>query len=391
MPAPSTSKRLSSPPEQSSKSLTPLSSGIIALGAGLWHVSPNHRPFTLTDPSISFPYVVHEKISTATLFLVTVVAPLVLTAVISLLLPPATSSPLSRITNNNRALTWRRKLWAWHAAWLGLALSFALSFLFVQGMKNLFGKPRPDLLSRCDPDFENQANYQLGGYPQVLNGFYLVSSTICRQKDKAKLDDGFSSFPSGHATYSWAGMLFLALFLASRFGFAIPYLPFTSNHPSSSSSATTANGSAARHPGSTPSPSEPAERSAAAPPLVLFLLPLIPVCIATYISSTRFSDFRHHPFDIIFGSLMGTAFSLLTFRLYHMPVRRGGGGSWGPRNSGAAFGLMFAKRRELDERKRTDEVAGGDVELGKVDGSAGEGRLNRDSNVIASPQDSGRV
>lgn len=67
-------------------------------------------------------------------------------------------------------------------------------------MRNLFGKPRPDLLSRCDPDYENQADYALGGFPQVLNGLYLVSSTICRQPDKTVLNEGFASFPSGHAS-----------------------------------------------------------------------------------------------------------------------------------------------------------------------------------------------
>ena len=75
-----------------------------------------------------------------------------------------------------------------------------MSFFFTQGMKNLFGKPRPDLLSRCNPDYQNQAQYAVGGLSQVLEGVNLVSSTICRQPDKGKLDDGFSSFPSGHSS-----------------------------------------------------------------------------------------------------------------------------------------------------------------------------------------------
>ena len=161
-------------------------------------MTPNHRPFTLVDPSIMFPFVEHEKISTTVLFIVSLVAPAAIIFVIVMILVPGPTVP----TGTPTSLVFRRKLWEWNTGWLGLALALALSFFFTQGMKNMFGKPRPDLLSRCEPDFENQADYALGGYPQVLNGLYLVSSTICQQNDKSKLDDGFSSFPSGHSSCS---------------------------------------------------------------------------------------------------------------------------------------------------------------------------------------------
>ncbi|KAL9024822.1 MAG: hypothetical protein Q9196_006229, partial [Gyalolechia fulgens] len=195
-------------------------------------------------------------------------------------------------------------------------------------MKNLFGKPRPDLLSRCDPDIENQARYALGGYPGVLNGFYLVSSTICKTRDQDLLNDGFSSFPSGHATYSWAGMVYLALFLAGQFGVLVPWMPYLRQdknqiHDGGSfplTGARHANGTSSR----TPTHAATETAKPAAPPLPSLLLLLIPICVAVYITSTRYSDFRHHGFDIIFGALMGTAFSFFAFRLYHRPVVRGG-------------------------------------------------------------------
>ncbi|KAL8715228.1 MAG: hypothetical protein Q9220_001186 [cf. Caloplaca sp. 1 TL-2023] len=286
---------------------------IAATGLGLWKITPNHRPFTLTDPSISFPYVADEKISTTTLFLLSLVFPAIAILLVTVIFIPLPSTVPSSTT---RSALWRRKLWEWNTAWLGLGLSLALSFLLTQGMKSMFGKPRPDLLSRCDPDYENQADYAIGGFPQVLNGMYLVSATICQQPNKGMLDDGFSSFPSGHSSYSWAGLLYLSLFLAAKFRITIPHLPITSSSSSS-----------------------PQRTLSAAPPTYLLLLPLTPICIAIYISSTRYSDFRHHGFDIIFGSLMGSVLSIFTFRLYQMPLRRGAGWSWGPRSEGKAFGV----------------------------------------------------
>ncbi|CAO1604914.1 hypothetical protein XANCAGTX0491_008454 [Xanthoria calcicola] len=351
---------------------------IAAVGAGFWKVTPNHRPFTLVDPSISFPYT-HEKISTAVLAVVSLVFPAITIFLVAIIFVPGPSglrwAPFGQ--------TLRRKLWEWNTGWLGLALSLALSFVLTQGMKNLFGKPRPDLLSRCDPDYENQAEYALGGYPQVLNGLYLVSSTICRQTDKGMLNDGFSSFPSGHSSYSFAGLTYLSLYLASKFSITIPYLLPFSYSSSSSSTSTFANSTNPTRPDSssptlpTTAPSSSTQRQqqtplrsqSAAPPVYLLLLPLIPLCLAIYISSTRYSDFRHHGFDILFGSLMGIVLSWFSFRMYHLPIRRGGGWSWGPRSDGKAFGTLLGTGgyRVVGATKRDDDVVGQkpDLEWGK--------------------------
>ncbi|KAI4265176.1 MAG: hypothetical protein L6R38_009604 [Xanthoria sp. 2 TBL-2021] len=348
---------------------------IAAVGAGFWKVTPNHRPFTLVDPSISFPHVEHEKISTAVLAVVSLIFPAITIFLVAMIFVPGPSglrwAPFGQ--------TLRRKLWEWNTGWLGLGLSLALSFVLTQGMKNLFGKPRPDLLSRCDPDYENQAEYALGGYPLVLNGLYLVSSTICRQTDKGMLNDGFSSFPSGHSSYSFAGLTYLALYLASKFSITVPYLLPFSYTSSSSSNTTFANDQKPTRPDSSsptlPTPSSSTQRhqtplrsQSAAPPVYLLLLPFIPICLAIYVSSTRYSDFRHHGFDILFSSLMGIVLSWFSFRMYHLPIRRGGGWSWGPRSEGKAFGTLLGTGgyRETG-RKRDDDVGGqrADLEWGK--------------------------
>lgn len=108
------------------------------VGAAFSIITPNKRPFSLVDADISFPYVHKEKISTSTLVLCGLVAPGVIIFLVAIVLIPGPTVPKS----TPKALIWRRKLWEWHAGWLGLALALASAFLITGGMKNLFGKPR---------------------------------------------------------------------------------------------------------------------------------------------------------------------------------------------------------------------------------------------------------
>ena len=174
-----------------------ISSGIAAVGTSFWKASPNHRPFSPVDPDISFPFVEHEKISTSLLVLISTIIPAVLTAFIALVFTP--KFPTARGTLLAR--TWKYKLWEWNTAWMGLGLGLATTFFFVEGLKNLIGKPRPDLLSRCDLDPATVQQYAVGGESIQLHlENLLVSYTACRQPDRSKLDAGFVSFPSGHAS-----------------------------------------------------------------------------------------------------------------------------------------------------------------------------------------------
>ena len=100
-----------------------------------------------------------------------------------------------------KSLLWRRKLWELNTGLMGLCLAVASAFFFTQGMKNLFGKPRPDLLSRCKPNLANLATNAVGGFGNDVPLWNeLQSWTICTQTNKAILNDGFQSFPSGHSS-----------------------------------------------------------------------------------------------------------------------------------------------------------------------------------------------
>lgn len=318
--------------------------GIAAVGAGFWKKTPNHRPFSPVDPDISFPYVEHEKISTGLLVTIALVIPALVTAFVTLVVTPGSS--MSRGTPKSRI--WRMKLWEWNSAWMGLALALATAFFFTEGLKNVIGRPRPDLLARCNLDPATVQQYALGGEGSQLPLWnLLISSTACRQPDTSKLNDGFASFPSGHSSFSWAGMFYLTLFLCSKFSVTIPYLlPYTFESSKQDSRGYDQNvlGGDSDHSkndmlASAKSTSVPLREQAAAPPTYLLILPLICISIPAYVASTRFSDFRHHGFDIIFGSSMGIVISYISFRMYHLPIRRGAGWSWGPRSVSRAWGI----------------------------------------------------
>ena len=78
-------------------------------------------------------------------------------------------------------------------------------------------------------------------------------------------------------------------------------------------------------------------RQAAAPPLYLLVLVLIPTATAIFIASSRWFNFRHHGFDILFGFLIGLTTAIFSFRYYHLPISRGAGWGWGPRSNEKAF------------------------------------------------------
>lgn len=190
------------------------------VGLVLNNITPNKRPFNLEDPNISFPFTEHETVPFWIAGVVNTALPVVVIAIIALVFVPGATVP----KGVPRSLIWKRKLWELHQGWLGLALSCAAAWLITNGMKNMFGKPRPDLIARCQPDMANLSQYIVGGIANVSSNGQLVSGNICKNPDKAILDDGFRSCPSGHASSSAAGLLYLSLFIASKFAITIPFL-----------------------------------------------------------------------------------------------------------------------------------------------------------------------
>lgn len=175
----------------------------IGIAGAFSFLEPIKRDFSLTNKSISFPYR-QDTISIPVLFIIAVVVPAAVVAAICVIFVRLSTRSGSA---PSRGAIWKRKLWEMHAGLLGLALSLTLSLFLTQTMKNMFGKHRPDFLSRCNPDIVDMNQYIVGGYTsEVLEGTsQLVRWEICRSKDgsgvgHSEFIDGFRSFPSGHCT-----------------------------------------------------------------------------------------------------------------------------------------------------------------------------------------------
>ncbi|KAJ5589291.1 hypothetical protein N7537_011969 [Penicillium hordei] len=300
--------------------------GVALIGYGFYKQSPNHHPFSLTDPTISYPFT-KETVTTKTLVLVCLFAPAIIILLLSWLLIPAkaTTSNTSNVSNpapNPPAAQYiRRKFWEWNVGWMGLALAIASAWSATQGLKVLIGKPRPDLLARCNPDLTRIAEFTVGGLGEELRGAAtLVSWEICRDKSNSLQIDGFSSFPSGHSSFSFSGLLYLTLWLCSKFSIAFPYLP---RYPVEDQKHVDDDTSV--------------RKRGAAPPVYLMLIAFVPTATACFISASRWFNYRHHGFDILFGSALGIFFAYIGFNMYHLPIRRGAGWAWGARSRRRAF------------------------------------------------------
>ncbi|RDA92309.1 hypothetical protein CP533_3268 [Ophiocordyceps camponoti-saundersi (nom. inval.)] len=363
---------------------------VVVIAGFLGRIEPLKRPFALDDPNISFPYTEDQAVPTWLLVVLCGLVPAVIILIVSVLLVPGATVP----KKTPQALIWKRKLWEIHVGWLGLLLSVGSAFFFVSGIKNMCGKPRPDLLSRCEPDLARRDMYRVGGFAGEAAGGLLYSGNICQQKDKYKLDDGFRSYPSGHSATAAAGLIYLSLYLASKFAVTIPFVVPNPNKRNEASSLVAfpsrAHDEAASYGAddsygysSSGKPANVAHRSAqhnikiqsmrrqaAAPPIYLLVITLVPFCVAIFIASSRWFDFRHHGFDILFGFLIGIITAVYSFRYYHMPIQAGAGWAWGSRSGDRAFWAGVGRlgyvgdRSDFDARvDRADLGESGDVDM----------------------------
>ncbi|ETS87035.1 hypothetical protein PFICI_00863 [Pestalotiopsis fici W106-1] len=335
-----------------------IAAGVV--GTILGNVTPNKRPFRLDDPNIGFAFTEHETVSSALLLTCNAAIPIAIILIVTLIFVPGPTVP----KGTPQSLIWKRKLWELHAGWLGLAMSLCGAWFITSGMKNMFGKPRPDLLSRCQPDYENVAKYYVlnnGGHGN-LSG--LVSAAICQNTDSSLLDDGFRSYPSGHSSSAAAGLIYLSFFLASKFSVVIPFVAtsgysaessavaFPSRHNGGAAGANSSYNPLSHATDELSSPGDPSvakqiashgssvlavRRQAAAPPIYLLVLTLIPFFLAIFIASSRWYDFRHHGFDILFGFIIGIITAWFSFRYYHLPISSGAGWAWAPRSPDKSF------------------------------------------------------
>jgi membrane-associated phospholipid phosphatase len=160
-----------------------LLAGFLALDA----IEPYHQQFSLRNYTLQYTYAVHERVPNLALFLIAVISPAVIITIYTLVVDGIFSH---QISGRKRKYTWKERLWELNCGILGLGLAISLQYVIVASLKNAIGKPRPDLVNRCQPK---------EGAADPLP-FGLSNSTICTQTNHAILKDGFRSFPSGHSS-----------------------------------------------------------------------------------------------------------------------------------------------------------------------------------------------
>ncbi|KAK9116217.1 hypothetical protein Sjap_015164 [Stephania japonica] len=166
----------------------------------------------------------------------------------------------------------RRNVYDLHQSILGLLLSVLITGAMTDGFKDAVGEPRPDFFWRCFPDGND-----------VYNRF---GDVICHGK-KSDLKDGYKSFPSGHTSWSFAGLGFLSLYLAGKI--------------------------------------KPFDRKGNVIKLCITVLPLI---VASLVGISVVDDHYHHWRDVFGGAIIGLLVMTFCYLQFFPPPYHTNG--WGP-------------------------------------------------------------
>ncbi|KKY18874.1 putative pap2 domain-containing protein [Diplodia seriata] len=214
-------------------------------------VEPFHRMFSLDNLAIQFPHAQVERVSVSWLFVYAGGVPLAVLIVWALLFRPGSHKA--------------------HVTILGFFISLILTSFITDVVKNAVGRPRPDLIARCKP---------LAPQEKGAPAHQLVTFEICTEEDHHTLHDGWRSFPSGHSSFAFSGLGYLALFFAGQ---CHVFRPRTD--------------------------------------LSRVLLALAPLLAAVMIAISRCEDYRHDVYDVTIGSSLGMGVAWFTYRRYYPALR----------------------------------------------------------------------
>jgi len=184
---------------------------------------PFDRYLPQNDPSLSYPNK-DSIVSDAVLMIITVVFPIICFLIVQ--------------------IRWRSSH-DFHHSVLGLMVSIFLTNFVSYALKTSTGRYRPNWYSTYSTQLGNEGHY---------------------------------SFPSGHSSNSFAGMVFLTLYFMGKF-------KIWNNSKSTS--------------------------------LGKALLVISPLIIAFFVAASRTMDYHHHFSDIIAGALIGTGLSFFSYFLYY--------------------------------------------------------------------------
>ncbi|KAI9268914.1 phosphatidic acid phosphatase type 2/haloperoxidase [Phascolomyces articulosus] len=208
-------------------------------------IPPFHREFSLQDTTIMYTYTENETVPPWSLALICLVAPMAVIGLIS--------------------LCFQRSIHDFHSGVLGLCLALSMTIMLTDIIKITSGRPRPDFISRCQPP--------AGSVDPPLG---ISNVSICTTPiDSHIMVDGYKSFPSGHSSFSFAGLGYTAFYLGGKMHMfderGHTYKCFTFAFPSLG---------------------------------------------AILVAISRTCDYRHHWQDVFIGSLLGTI-AYFAYRQYY--------------------------------------------------------------------------
>ncbi|KAF8040319.1 hypothetical protein BT93_B2528 [Corymbia citriodora subsp. variegata] len=189
----------------------------------------------------------------------------------------------------------RRDLYDLHHAILGLLFSVLITGLTTDAIKDAVGRPRPDFFWRCFPDGK-------GVFDPVTRG------VLCTG-DKAVIKEGYRSFPSGHTSWSFAGLVFFAWYLSGKIRLF--------------------------------------DRRGHIAKLCIVFLPLLS---AALIGISRVGDYRHHWQDVFAGAFLGTIVASFCYLQFFPPPYDVNG--WGPH---AYFQMLKDSQNRLHSSTSTNQ------------------------------------
>jgi len=222
-------------------------------------LTPRGQLFSVLDPTISFPMAAHETVPIFLAYLLCFVAPAAIVLLLCFAFGPG---------------NFVRRLKLFNGSILGLLTAVVVAQFFTEVIKLIIGRPRPDFLSRCQPDAQKaQAAF-------TATAVALFNSAICTSTDAAAMADGFKSFPSGHSSTSFAGLTYLSLWMAGRLRLFVPHSPH------------------GKH-------------------LYAYIISAAPLLVASFIASSRVIDYRHRGFDVLGGTVLGIFWGIVGYRYYY--------------------------------------------------------------------------
>eukprot|EP01063_Lacrimia_lanifica_P000932 TRINITY_DN10454_c0_g1_i1.p2 TRINITY_DN10454_c0_g1~~TRINITY_DN10454_c0_g1_i1.p2 ORF type:complete len:332 (+),score=105.14 TRINITY_DN10454_c0_g1_i1:69-1064(+) len=249
--------------------------GTIAVGAAIYFplkdAMPRCRDFDPLDPAINHAYAESEAFPNWSLPLVAGLVPIVY----GLCVIGYFAWARGRLSAGGRARQPAPATVGHQVHTLVLAVFQALVFamLITNPLKQYVGRQRPDFVDRLEREIGFDKHAYNVTDPESRAA---MMQAVCSAHSH-KVFDGMRSFPSGHASYSFAGWAVVALLL-------LPNVPW---------------------------------RARGFPTVPALFLALSPAVLPTMVAASRTVDNRHNYADILAGALLGVFAGAVVFALHY--------------------------------------------------------------------------